>query len=228
LIAEELYQLGINVNCAPLADVLYPDAHDIIGDRAFGETPEQIAVLGRSMAQGLMDGGVIPVLKHIPGHGRALVDSHEALPTVTATRAELETLDFKPFKALADLPMGMTAHIIYTAIDAAHAATVSPKVIELVRRDIGFDGLLFSDDLSMKALTGSFEERTRATLAAGCDVVLHCNGQREEMEAIARANPVMTPAAMQRFVRALKSANHQATTLMADYESRLQQLIQAA
>lgn len=202
LIARELHTLGITVDCAPLADVPVKDAHDIIGDRAFGETPEQVAVLAGAMAAGLLDGGVLPVLKHIPGHGRARSDSHEELPVVNATLAELRATDFVPFKLLCDIPLGMTAHILYTAIDAELPATLSPKVIGLMRNELGFDGLLMSDDLSMKALKGDFAERTRKTLEAGCDVVLHCNGEMEEMQAIAEALTPLSDLAQQRFADA--------------------------
>lgn len=202
LIAEELYALGINVDCAPLADVPVKDAHDIIGDRAFGTTPEQVAALAESMAKGLLDGGVLPVLKHIPGHGRARADSHEELPAVHESLDVLRRTDFVPFKILNWLPMGMTAHILYTAIDNQRPATLSPKVIKLIRDEIGFNGLLMSDDLSMKALKGSFEERTQQSLHAGCDVVLHCNGDMAEMSAISEKLPDLDGQALQRFAHA--------------------------
>ncbi|MES2984993.1 MAG: beta-N-acetylhexosaminidase [Pseudomonadota bacterium] len=185
LIAEELRAAGITTDCAPMADVLAAECHAIIGDRAFGDAPEPVARLARAQAGGLMDGGILPVLKHIPGHGRATMDSHEALPVVSASLAELEASDFKPFRALNDLPLAMTAHILYTALDANRVATLSPVVIDFIRTDIGFNGLLMSDDLSMKALGGSYESRTEQTLAAGCDLVLHCNGKMDEMQAIA-------------------------------------------
>lgn len=193
LLAAELRGLGITVDCAPLADIPVQGAHDIIGDRAFGTTPERVSVLAAEMARGLLEGGVLPVLKHIPGHGRATSDSHEELPTVTASLAELEASDFIPFKRLAHLPLGMTAHIRYTALDADLPATLSPTVIRYIREKIGFSGLLMSDDLSMKALSGDFEHLTRQTLAAGCDLVLHCNGDMAEMRAIAKALPEPTP-----------------------------------
>lgn len=198
LIADELESLGINVNCAPLADVPSKDCHDIIGDRAYGETPEQVAILGAEMARGLLDGGVLPVLKHIPGHGRARVDSHEELPTVDATLEAMSQTDFVPFKRLNHLPLGMTAHILYTALDKQLPATLSPTVISLIRKTIGFDGLLMSDDLSMKALKGDFKMLTRDTLAAGCDVVLHCNGKMEEMRPIAESSTPMSNDALRR------------------------------
>ncbi|MBN8531802.1 MAG: beta-N-acetylhexosaminidase [Alphaproteobacteria bacterium] len=204
LIAAELAGLGITVDCAPLADIPVPGAHDIIGDRAYGLEPHQVSTLARRMGQGLIDGGVIPVLKHIPGHGRATADSHESLPVVDADIETLRKTDFQPFKALKDLPWGMTAHILYTALDKERVATLSPTVIALIREELGFDGLLLSDDISMKALAGSFAERTKAVLDAGCDVVLHCNGKREEMEEIASAARPLTQAAESRVARAEK------------------------
>ncbi len=186
MIAKELVDAGINVNCAPLLDVPTDECHGIIGDRAYGKTPEQVAYLGLAMAEGLLDGGVLPVIKHIPGHGRALVDSHENLPVVTASLANLRQ-DFQPFKELSHLPLAMTAHIRYTALDELLPATLSPKIINLIRTELKFDGLLMSDDLSMQALQGDFAHLTRHTLDAGCDLVLHCNGKMEEMQQIADA-----------------------------------------
>jgi beta-N-acetylhexosaminidase len=186
LIAAELTDLGINVDCAPLIDLRVPSAHDVIGDRAYGSDPELIAALGRAAANGLLEGGVMPIIKHIPGHGRAMVDSHHDLPRVAASRAELSARDFRPFRALNDLPWGMTAHVVYEAIDADLPATLSPKVIaEVIRGEIGFDGLLLTDDLSMKALRGNLSDLARASLTAGCDVVLHCNGDMNEMRQVA-------------------------------------------
>jgi beta-N-acetylhexosaminidase len=186
LIAHELLKLGITVDCAPVADVPIPGAHDVIGDRAFGHTPEQVAALARAQARGLMDGGIVPVLKHIPGHGRAHADSHLELPRVDTSLEELRRTDFVPFKALADLPMAMTAHVLFTALDAKRMATLSPSIIKMIREEIGFEGLLMSDDLSMKALGGDFTTRAKSVLAAGCDVVLHCNGDMSEMQAVAK------------------------------------------
>lgn len=203
-IADVLRELGITTNCAPLADVPSPECHDIIGDRAFGDTPSQVALLARAQADGLRDGGILPVLKHIPGHGRARADSHEALPVVDAPRATLQAVDFAPFAALRDMPLGMTAHILYTALDAENVATFSPTVIELIRKEIGFDGLLMSDDVSMKALSGSYAQRAQRTLAAGCDLVLHCNGKMDEMQPIAEVTPPMTDAMLARAQAALK------------------------
>jgi beta-N-acetylhexosaminidase len=198
LIAAELLAMGINVNCAPLADIPVEGAHDIIGDRAYGKTAADVIMLGREMARGLLEGGVMPILKHIPGHGRARVDSHEDLPVVDAPLAELEATDFVPFRELRDIPLGMTAHIIYTALDAQNVATTSPIVIDYIRKVIGFDGLLMSDDLSMKALQGSFSEKAKATLAAGCDLVLHCNGKMDEMVEVAKGTSEMTTEALRR------------------------------
>ncbi len=203
LIARELYGLGINVDCAPLADVPVRNAHDIIGDRAFGDDPHQVSILASAMAAGLLEGGVLPVLKHIPGHGRARADSHESLPIVEESLAELQRSDFIPFKALAHLPLGMTAHILYTAIDSERPATLSPKAIDLIRREIGFDGLLMSDDLSMKALSGNLDNVTRMSLAAGCDIVLHCNGKMDEMRKIAGALTFLEGKTERRFEHAL-------------------------
>lgn len=203
LMARDLADLGINVDCAPVLDVLQPETHDVIGDRAYGEDPEMVATLGRAVAEGLMDGGVLPVIKHIPGHGRATVDSHEALPVVDADRATLDRVDFAPFRALADMPLAMTAHITYRAIDPQNPATLSPRLVaDVIRGAIGFDGVLMSDDLSMKALAGTLGERVRRSLGAGCDVVLHCNGRLEEMEAVREATPPLLPEGARRLARA--------------------------
>ena len=186
LIACDLAGVGINVDCAPVLDVPAPGAHDIIGARAYADTPQDVATLGRAVAEGLIAGGVLPVIKHLPGHGRALADSHEHLPVVEADAASLSAHDFVPFRRNADLPLAMTAHVVYAAFDPEHPATTSAIVIrDIIRGEIGFDGLLMTDDLSMKALAGSFEDRARAALFAGCDVVLHCNGSMEEMRGVA-------------------------------------------
>ena len=185
LIAHDLTSLGINVDCVPVLDVPDPQGHEIIGDRAYGDTPEQVATLGRAAAEGLLAGGVLPIIKHIPGHGRAMADSHLELPVVKAKLAELDARDFAPFRVLSDMPMAMTAHVVYTAIDRSRPATTSKKAIKkIIRESIGFDGLLMSDDLSMKALSGDFRQRAKDSLAAGCDVVLHCNGDMAEMKAV--------------------------------------------
>jgi beta-N-acetylhexosaminidase len=185
LMAHDLAALGINVDCVPVLDVPDPAGHEIIGDRAYGKTPEEVALLGRAAAEGLIAGGVLPVIKHIPGHGRAMSDSHLELPIVDAALDDLDTRDFAPFRVLSDMPMAMTAHVIYSAIDRKRPATTSRKVMRrVIRGAIGFDGLVMSDDLSMKALSGNFTERAKASRAAGCDVVLHCNGDMAEMKAV--------------------------------------------
>ena len=185
LIAHDLLSLGVNVDCVPVLDVPDPLGHEIIGDRAYGDTPEQVATLGRAAAEGLLAGGVLPIIKHIPGHGRAMSDSHLELPVVKAKLAELDARDFAPFRVLSDMPMAMTAHVVYTAIDRRRPATTSRKAIKkIIRESIGFDGLLMSDDLSMKALSGDFKQRAKDSLSAGCDVVLHCNGDMAEMRAV--------------------------------------------
>ena len=203
-IALTLRGVGINVNCLPLLDVRQPGASDIIGDRALGAEPMQVAALGRAVLDGMASAGVVGVVKHMPGHGRALVDSHKELPTVTASLDELRNHDFPPFKALADLGMAMTAHVVYAAIDPDRPATLSPRVIgEIIRGEIGFDGLLMTDDLSMKALSGDFSARAATALAAGCDVVLHCNGLMEEMRAVAAGVKPLAGKALERAERAL-------------------------
>lgn len=188
LLADDLRRVGINVDCLPLLDVPGDGADNVIGDRALGLTPQVVAELGRVVTDSLQEAGIVPVVKHMPGHGRATVDSHKSLPRVDAPFEELDAADFAPFKALADCPLGMTAHIVYEAIDAAEPATQSPIVInKVIRGAIGFEGLLMTDDLSMQALSGSVAERAAAALAAGCDLVLHCNGQMGEMQQIANA-----------------------------------------
>ncbi|SPJ22778.1 glycoside hydrolase family 3 N-terminal domain-containing protein [Palleronia abyssalis] len=199
--AAELHAVGIDVNCAPTADVARPDTHRFLRNRCYGTTPEQVIAAARATADGLMAGGVLPVMKHMPGHGRAQVDSHRDLPVVTAGKPELET-DFAPFRALADLPMGMTAHIVFTELGEA-PATQDPGLIWLIREEIGFDGLLMSDDISMEALGGSIAQRSEKAIAAGCDVVLHCNGDRPEMEQCVAAVGDLTPAADRRAEAAL-------------------------
>jgi beta-N-acetylhexosaminidase len=216
LIAHDLASLGVNVDCAPVLDVPAPGAHDIIGDRAYGEAVADVALRGRAAAEGLMAGAVLPVIKHIPGHGRAMADSHLELPVVGASWAELDERDFAPFRALRDMPMAMTAHVVYAAVDAGRPATTSPVVIErVIRGAIGFDGLLMSDDLSMNALSGDFAERARDCLAAGCDVVLHCNGGMAEMEAVAAG---AAPLAMRAAARAASALARLSTPEPFDVE----------
>jgi beta-N-acetylhexosaminidase len=203
LVADELRGYGINTNCAPVLDVPVEGAHDIIGDRAFGVLPHQIIDIAGEVAKGLMAGGVVPVIKHIPGHGRATADSHHDLPVVSTSYGELSRSDFVPFKALAHMPAAMTAHVVYSDIDAAHPASTSEKVTrDIIRGDIGFDGLLMSDDLSMKALKGPMRARAEAVLQAGSDVALHCNGDMAEMRAAAEGVAKLAGAALARFDRA--------------------------
>ena len=204
LIAHDLASLGINVDCVPVLDVPDPQGHEIIGDRAYGETPEEVGVLGRAAAEGLIAGGVLPVIKHIPGHGRARADSHLELPVVEASWDDLDARDFAPFRVLSDMPMAMTAHVIYTAVDKKRPATTSKKALQkVIRGAIGFDGLVMSDDLSMKALSGDFRDRAEDALAAGCDVVLHCNGDMSEMKAVADGTRALKGKAKRRAEAAL-------------------------
>lgn len=204
LMAHDLAELGINADCVPVLDVPQAGAHDVIGDRAYGDTVEEVALLGRSAAEGLIAGGVLPIIKHIPGHGRSMADSHLDLPVVDASLEDLDAVDFAPFRVLSDMPMAMTAHVVYSAIDPKRPATTSRKAIKHVVRDsIGFQGLLMSDDLSMKALSGDFKARTKASLAAGCDVVLHCNGDMAEMAPIAEASGKLSGKARRRAEAAL-------------------------
>jgi beta-N-acetylhexosaminidase len=229
LIAAELLALGINVDCAPVCDVPVPGSHDIIGDRAYSTDPALAGRIARAAAQGFLEGGVQPIIKHIPGHGRARADSHAELPVVDTARAELERSDFVPFKALADMPWAMTAHVLYTAIDRDNPATTSRKIIdEVIRGHIGFTGVLVSDDLSMQALKGDFGDRTKSALAAGCDVVLHCNGDFAEMKAIAAATPPLAKPAQERLARANAQAKAAIKTDTADLSGRLDRLLATA
>jgi beta-N-acetylhexosaminidase len=202
IIAGELAAVGIDVDCMPLLDVPAPGAHDVIGERALGREAEAVARRGRAVCEGLRAGGVLPVIKHLPGHGRAAVDSHHAIPRVATARETLEAVDFAAFRPLAHEALGMTAHVIYEAIDRSHCATLSPAVISAIRRDIGFDGLLMTDDLSMNALSGPMASRVTGALAAGCDMILHCNGDRTEMLEIAAHTPPLAGRAAQRAARA--------------------------
>lgn len=203
--AADLLPLGINADCLPVLDVPVPGSHDVIGDRAYGHDAQTVADMGRAAADGLLAGGVLPVMKHIPGHGRSMVDSHKALPVVTTALEELERVDFEPFRQHADLPMAMSAHVVYSAIDADNPATTSKAVIDrVIRGFIGFDGLLTTDDLSMHALSGDFAARTQASFAAGCDIVLHCNGVMDEMSVVAAATPWLDGKALERAQRALE------------------------
>ncbi len=199
LLALDLAALGITVDCTPVLDLRLPEGHAVIGDRAFADDPARVARLGARVCAGLEAGGVLPVVKHVPGHGRARVDSHLDLPVVEAPRDVLEASDFRPFAALRDAPWAMTAHVVYSALDSDRPATTSPQVIaEVIRGHIGFDGVLVSDDLSMQALRGDLRSRTRAALAAGCDLVLHCNGDPAEMTAVVEAAAPLYEAAARR------------------------------
>jgi beta-N-acetylhexosaminidase len=205
LMAHDLRGIGVNVDCAPVLDVPAPGAHEVVGDRAYGDTARDVTRLGRAVFDGLRAGGVAPVIKHIPGHGRAMADSHLRLPVVSAGLAELEAVDFAPFAAFADAPMAMSAHVVYRAVDLERPATLSPVLIdEIIRGRIGFKGLLISDDLSMQALSGGLGERAGAALAAGCDIALHCNGDAAEMAAVAAAAGPLAGEALARAGRALE------------------------
>lgn len=203
LIAEELRAVGIDVDCAPSADIALPETHPFLRNRCFGEDADTVIRAARAAAEGLMAGGVLPVMKHMPGHGRATLDSHHELPRATAPLDLLEASDFKVFRALSDLPMAMTAHIVFDALDPDRPATASPAAIGYIRDRIGFGGLLLSDDLSMQALSGTLGERAARAVAAGCDIALHCNGKREEMEPVVAAAGALAGAALTRADAAL-------------------------
>jgi beta-N-acetylhexosaminidase len=206
LIAADLIELGVTVDCLPLADVPVAGADAVIGNRAYGTGPAKVADIARAVTEGLEQGGVLPVLKHIPGHGRAAADTHFRLPVVDTSRAELERTDFAAFQPLADLPMAMTAHVVFSALDPVQPATTSATIIErVIRGVIGFQGLLMSDDVSMNALSGSIAERTRAIFTAGCDMVLHCNGKLDEMREVALQTPELSGQALERAGRVLAS-----------------------
>ncbi|MEM6488391.1 MAG: beta-N-acetylhexosaminidase [Pseudomonadota bacterium] len=202
LIAHELLAAGIDVDCMPLLDVRQPGGDPVIGHRAFGMDAQTVAGFGRTVAEALRAGGVLPVIKHLPGHGRADVDSHLALPVVDASLDTLSAVDFAPFRALAGEALGMTAHIVYTAIDPKRCATLSPVAIRLIREALGFEGCLMTDDISMGALSGPVAARAEAALEAGCDLILHCNGDMAEMEALAEVVPPLSGPALDRATRA--------------------------
>jgi beta-N-acetylhexosaminidase len=203
LIAHELLDLGIDVNCAPLGDLARPETHAVLLNRCYGDTAEGVAAAARAVADGHFDGGVLPVLKHIPGHGRARVDSHLDLPVVETDAEVLRETDFRPFEALSDLPLGMTCHLVFKPFDPEKPATTSQIMINLIRNEIGFDGLLMTDDLSMEALGGSIGDRAARARVAGCDVILHCNGTLSEMEAVATVAGTFSEASETRAARAL-------------------------
>jgi beta-N-acetylhexosaminidase len=230
LMARDLLALGIDVDCLPVLDVPVAGAHDVIGDRAYGVDPDTIAVLGRAAAEGLLAGGVLPVMKHVPGHGRAMADSHKALPVVDASLDDLRRRDFVPFAVNADMPAAMSAHVVFTALDPGRPATTSRKVVRgVIRGEIGFDGLLMSDDLSMHALTGPFRARAEAVVAAGCDLVLHCNGVMEEMCAVAEGAPELRGRARRRAEAALARIRHRPEPFdVTEARSRLDAALAAA
>ncbi|MNK23364.1 Beta-hexosaminidase [compost metagenome] len=223
LIAHDLRALGITVDCVPVLDVPVPGAHDIIGDRAYAQDPATVTQLGRAAAEGLLAGGVLPIIKHIPGHGRAFADSHHDLPVVETDLATLDAWDFAPFKALSDMPMAMTAHVVFTAVDARRPATTSKKGIRLMREHLGFSGLIMSDDLSMKALSGTLTQRAEQSLKAGCDVILHCNGDLDEMRQVAEGTGKLKGEARRRAEAALNRIVHTPEPLdVAEARTRLE------
>jgi len=226
LIAHDLFELGINVDCTPVLDVPIAGANDVIGDRALSHDPAIVVDLGRTVIGGMIDSGVLPVMKHVPGHGRAMADSHLALPRVATPREELSMVDFVPFRGLADCPMAMTAHVVYEAIDPRRPATTSPRVIkEIIRGEIGFDGLLMSDDLSMKALDGTLGTRAKAAQFAGCDIVLHCNGGMDEMRDVAKETKPLEGASLKRAETALGRLAEPEAFDVAAGEARLAELL---
>jgi beta-N-acetylhexosaminidase len=228
LIAHDLAGLGINVDCLPVLDVPVPGAHDVIGDRAFSIDPATVIALGRAQIEGLMDGGVLPVMKHIPGHGRAGADSHLNLPRVSASPEDLSAGDFVTFRSLDTCPIAMTAHVVYESIDPQRPATTSPKVIrDVIRGEIGFDGLLMSDDLSMKALDGPLRVRAKRALFAGCDLVLHCNGNMDEMRDVASEVKELKDLSLKRSEHALAQLSAPAWFDAAAAEARLAVLLGA-
>lgn len=227
LIGAELRDIGIDSNCAPMVDLLCDETHSFLRDRCYGSDPDQVAELGRAVADGLLDAGVLPVIKHMPGHGRATIDSHFDVPHVTAPLADLTKHDFAPFKALSDVPMGMTGHLIFDAIDT-RPATLSQAVISHIRNDMGFDNLLMTDDISMKALSGSLTEISRAALAAGCDVILHCNGTLAARQEVASAAGVMSAAAQTRAERAINARRAPDDVDIPALHAQLEELLKQA
>ncbi len=226
LIAHDITELGINVNCTPVLDVPVEGANEVIGDRAFSRDPVVVIELGRAVMEGMLDGGVLPVMKHAPGHGRANADSHFALPRVPTPRDQLSATDFVTFRSLSDCPAAMTAHVVYEAIDAQRPGTTSPRVIrEVVRSEIGFEGVLFSDDLSMNALSGSLGARTRAALFAGCDIASHCNGRMDEMQEVAKEAKPLEGDVLKRAEKALDHLHAPDPLDVPAAEARVQELL---
>lgn len=228
IMADELRALGIDVNCAPLADIARSDTTDILRNRCYGETLAQVIANARAMADGLRDGGVLPVLKHMPGHGLGQLDSHIALPIVEERAEVLRAQDFAAFTALADLPLAMSAHIVFTAFDPKQPATTSPQMIRLIRDEIGFDGALMTDDLSMQALAGSLTARARAALVAGCDLVLHCNGVLSQMAEVCAVCPPLDGASLARCDRALAARTEPCAVDICAVEDEYNGLLQQA
>lgn len=229
LMGLDLSELGITVDCAPVLDVPAAGAHDVIGDRAYGTDPETVIALGRAVAEGLMAAGVLPVVKHLPGHGRAGADSHLALPVIEETAQELAAIDFRPFIALRDLPLAMTAHVLLPAFDGEHPATTSAVIMaQVIRGAIGFDGLVMSDDISMSALRGTLGERSAQAIAAGVDVVLHCNGVLAEMKAVANVVPVLHGKAASRFAAACAALRPPEPLAVAEAEALMAEVLAAA
>ena len=227
LLAAELYDLGLNVDCAPCLDLRFPDTHAAIGNRAFSADPVLVAELGRAMADGLLAGGILPMIKHIPGHGRSRVDSHHFLPVVEESLEDLVNYDFKPFQQLADLPLGMTAHLLYRAIDPDCPGTQSAIVLlDIIRQKIGFDGLLFSDDLSMNALGGTIAQRAAKSLLAGCDIALHCNGAMDEMLDVADAVGMLSETAVSRLEVACAARPAPTHVDLSSLQSELDQIFE--
>ena len=226
LLARDCRALGIDTNCAPVLDVRQPGTHDAIGDRALARDARTVTRLGRAVIDGTLAGGCLPVIKHVPGQGRAEADSHLELPRIRAALDELETVDFAPFRALADAPLGMTTHVVFDAIDPDRPCTQSPDVVEkAIRGACGFDGLLLTDDLSMHALAGDFTERAERALDAGCDIVLHCNGDMSEMKAVAAGGRALTADAERRSARALAMRPGGADAMGEVEEARLEELL---
>lgn len=226
LIAQDVAAAGMDAVCLPVLDIPLDDGHEVIGDRAYGTDVSLVSRLGKIAASTLLDRGLLPVAKHVPGHGRATLDSHDALPVVSASREELMARDFAPFCALADVPMMMTAHILYTALDESAPATFSSMVIRnVIREHIGFDGLLISDDVSMGALSGAIEERGRIALGAGCDMLLHCNADMREMETLAQVAPLLSGKSKHRADRALALRHRNAPAIPADTRENLEKIL---
>ena len=227
LIAQELRDIGVDVNCAPMADIAEDATHPFLKNRCYGTDVDTVIKVARAAAEGLMDGGVLPVMKHIPGHGRAFVDSHMHLPVVEDSAEALRRRDFAPFRALADLPMAMSAHIVYTAFDAENPATCSPEMIRVIRHDLGFGGLLMTDDITMQAMQGDLGARCRAARTAGCDITLHCNGDLAEMQQVADASGALDGLALARAEAALAARRAPQPIDIAATEAKLAALLQS-